>query len=49
MKKNFLQVVAYIPINDMMNDEMEKDRNKNLQKRKNCYRWWLAFFYEINN
>ena len=34
MKKNFLQVVAYIPINDMMNDEMENDRNKNLQKRK---------------
>ena len=27
-------MVVYIPINDMMNDEMENDRNKNLQKRK---------------
>ena len=27
-------MVAYIPINDMMNDEMENVKNKNLQKRK---------------
>ena len=42
-------MVAYIPINDMMNDEMENVKNKNLQKRKICYRWWHTFFYEINN